>query len=177
MKRPGTRQTYDRLLTRIRDRVPGVALRTTFIVGFPGETDADVEELRRFITDHAFDHVGVFTYSHEEGTSAFALDDDVPARAKVGRRASVMALQKKLVRGRQLDRVGQRVRVLVDGPSAEHDLVLRARLATQAPDIDASVFLTECDPSEYRAGDFAEVEIVEARDYDLIARPVGVPAV
>ncbi|HXI31755.1 MAG TPA: 30S ribosomal protein S12 methylthiotransferase RimO, partial [Vicinamibacterales bacterium] len=177
MKRPGTRQTYDRLLTRIRDRVPGVALRTTFIVGFPGETDADVEELRRFITDHAFDHVGVFTYSHEEGTSAFALDDDVPAKAKAGRRASVMALQKKLVRGRQLDRVGQRVRVLVDGPSAEHDLVLRARLATQAPDIDASVFLTDCDPSEYRAGDFAEVEIVEARDYDLVARPVGVPAV
>ena len=177
MKRPGTRQTYDRLLARIRDRVPGVALRTTFIVGFPGETDADVEELRRFITDHAFDHVGVFTYSHEEGTSAFALDDDVPAKAKAGRRASVMALQKKLVRGRQLDRVGQRVRVLVDGPSAEHDLVLRARLATQAPDIDASVFLTDCDPSEYRAGDFAEVEIVEARDYDLVARPVGVPAV
>jgi ribosomal protein S12 methylthiotransferase len=172
MKRPGTRQTYDRLLTRIRDRVPGVALRTTFIVGFPGETDDDVEKLRGFISDHAFDHVGVFTYSHEEGTSAFELDDDVPAPAKAGRRASVMALQKKLVRTRQLARVGQRVRVLVDGPSDEHDLVLKARLATQAPDIDASVFLTECDPSAYRPGEFAEVEIVEARDYDLVARPV-----
>src|SRR5262249_48487863 len=82
MKRPGTRQTYDRLLTRIRDRVPGVALRTTFIVGFPGETEADVDELCAFIEDHAFDHVGVFTYSHEEGTSAHRLADDVPAAVK-----------------------------------------------------------------------------------------------
>jgi len=172
MKRPGTRQRYDRLLTRIRARVPGVALRTTFIAGFPGETESDVDELRAFISDHAFDHVGVFTYSHEHGTSAFDLDDDVPARVKAARRAGVMALQKQLVRKRLTGRVGERARVLVDGPSAEHELVLRARLATQAPDIDASVFLTDCDPSAYRAGEFAEVEIVEARDYDLVARPV-----
>jgi ribosomal protein S12 methylthiotransferase len=172
MKRPGTRRTYDRLLSRIRERVPGVALRTTFIVGFPGETEADVDELRAFISDHAFDHVGVFTYSHEEGTSAYQLDDDVPARLKAARRARVMGLQKRLVRRRQRDRIGQRVRVLVDGPSADHDLVLKARLSTQAPDIDASVYLTECDPATLRPGDFAEVEIVGARDYDLIARPV-----
>jgi len=171
MKRPGTRQGYDRLLTRIRDRVPGVALRTTFIVGFPGETEEDVEHLRGFIGDHAFDHVGVFTYSHEEGTSAFDLDDDVPAGVKGRRRASLMALQKKLVARRQSARVGQRARVLVDGPSAEHDLVLKARLASQAPDIDASVFLTDCDPSAFRPGEFAQVEIVDSRDYDLVARP------
>jgi ribosomal protein S12 methylthiotransferase len=171
MKRPGTRQTYDRLLTRIRARVPGVALRTTFIVGFPGETDADVDQLRAFIGDHAFDHVGVFTYSHEEGTSAFDLDDDVPAKTKASRRASVMSLQKTLVQKRQRARIGERARVIVDGPSSEHDLVLRARLATQAPDIDASVFLTECDPSAYRPGDFIDVEIVGANAYDLIARP------
>jgi ribosomal protein S12 methylthiotransferase len=173
MKRPGTRKTYDRLLARIRERVPGVALRTTFIVGFPGETEADVEQLTGFIGDHAFDHVGVFTYSHEEGTSAYQLDDDVPARAKAARRARVMSLQKRLVTGRQRQRIGQRVRVLVDGPSPDHDLVLKARLATQAPDIDASVYLTDCDPSSFRPGDFAEVEIVGARQYDLIARPVG----
>jgi len=83
-----------------------------------------------------------------------------------------MGLQKRLVRKRQHDRIGQRVRVLVDGPSADHDLVLKARLSTQAPDIDASVYLTECDPSSLRSGDFAEVEIVGTRDYDLIARPV-----
>jgi ribosomal protein S12 methylthiotransferase len=172
MRRPGTRQTYDRLLARIRERVPGVALRTTFIAGFPGETDADVDELCGFITDHAFDHVGVFTYSHEEGTPAFTLADDVPGRVKTARRNRVMGLQKRLVKARQRARTGERARIIVDGPSADHDLVLRGRLASQAPDIDASVFLTECDPSAYRAGDFAEVEIVAARDYDLVAKPV-----
>ena len=82
-----------------------------------------------------------------------------------------MGLQKRLVRRRQRDRIGQRTRVIVDGPSADHELVLRARLSTQAPDIDASVYLAECDPSAYRGGDFVEVEIIGARDYDLIARP------
>ncbi len=172
MKRPGTRKGYDTLLGRIRERVPGVALRTTFIVGFPGETEADLGELAAFVSDHAFDHVGVFTYSHEEGTSAFGLDDDVPAKTKSARRARIMGLQKRLVRKRQRARIGQRVRVIVDGPSPEHDLVLKARLASQAPDIDASVFLTDCDPSRYQPGDFAEVDLVGARDYDLIGRPV-----
>ena len=172
MKRPGTRQSYDTLLSRIRGRVPGVSFRTTFIVGFPGETEADVEELCGFISDHAFDHVGVFTYSHEEGTSAYQLDDDVAARTKAARRSRVMGLQKKLVQKRQRARVGERVRVMVDGPSPDHDLVVKGRLATQAPDIDASVFLTDCDPSGFRPGDLATVEIVGARGYDLIGRPV-----
>jgi ribosomal protein S12 methylthiotransferase len=174
MKRPGTRQTYDRLLARIADRVPGVALRTTFIVGFPGETAADVEELRAFVTDHRFDHVGVFTYSHEEGTSAFGLDDDVPARTKQTRRNRLMSLQKRLVARRNRDRIGQLARVVIDGPSSDHELILKGRLPTQAPDIDASVYLTECDPSSYRPGDFVEVEIVDAVDYDLIGRPLTV---
>ena len=172
MKRPGTRQTYDTLLTRIRARVPNVALRTTFIVGFPGETRTDADELCAFIGDHAFDHVGVFTYSHEEGTSAHQLDDDVPARSKTARRSRVMSLQKALVQRRQKARIGERARVLVDGPASDHDLVLRARLSTQAPEIDASVYLTECDPSLYRGGDFVDVEIVGAQGYDLIARPL-----
>jgi ribosomal protein S12 methylthiotransferase len=171
MKRPGTRQTYDTLLTRIRERVPGVALRTTFIVGFPGETDADVEELRGFIGDHDFDHVGVFTYSHEEGTSAYEMEDDVPARSKKARRSRVMELQKRLVQKRQRARIGERVRVMIDGPSSDHDLVMKARLSTQAPDIDAAAFLTECDPSDYRAGDLVDVEIVGANGYDLLVRP------
>lgn len=172
MRRPGTRSKYDGLLNRIRKEVPGVALRTTFIVGFPGETEADVQELCNFVKDHAFDHVGVFTYSHEEGTSAYDLSNDVPAAAKTRRRNRVMSLQKRVVRSRQKSRFGQRERVLVDGPSPEHELVLRARLSTQAPDIDASVYLTDCDPSAYRSGDFVDVEIVGARDYDLLARPV-----
>jgi len=172
MKRPGTRQKYDRLLERIRTRVPGVALRTTFIVGFPGETTADVDELTSFVQAHEFDHVGVFTYSHEEGTSAFALENDVPQREKVRRRNAIMSAQKRLVRRRQRGRIGERARVLIDGPAGEHELVLRGRLASQAPDIDASVYLTDCDPSGYRAGDFVEVTLVGARDYDLIARPL-----
>jgi len=172
MKRPGTRQNYDRLLEGIRSRVPGVSLRTTFIVGFPGETEADVDELTRFVNDHAFDHVGVFTYSHEEGTSAHALEDDVPAAEKRARRNRVMSLQKRLAAGRQRRRIGERTHVLVDGPSADHPLVVRARLASQAPEIDAAVYLTECDPSSFGPGTFAEVEIVGARDYDLLARPV-----
>jgi ribosomal protein S12 methylthiotransferase len=172
MKRPGTRQNYDRLLSRIRQRVPGVALRTTFIVGFPGETDADVAELCDFVGEQAFDHVGVFTYSHEEGTSAHALADDVAASVKTRRRSRVMSLQKGIARRRQRARIGERARVIIDGPASDHELVLKARLATQAPDIDAGVYLTDCDPSSLTIGGFVEVEIVGARGYDLIARPV-----
>jgi ribosomal protein S12 methylthiotransferase len=172
MKRPGTRQSYETLLDRIRTRVPGVALRTTFIVGFPGETEADVEALTDFVSAQAFDHVGVFTYSHEEGTSAYSIENDVPERSKQARRRRVMSLQKRGVQQRLRRRVGEGARVLIDGPSGEHELVVKARLATQAPDIDAAVYLTECDPSRYRAGDFADVTIVDTRDYDLIGRPV-----
>jgi len=172
MKRPGTRKSYETLLDRIRTRVPGVTLRTTFIVGFPGETEADVEALTDFVSAQAFDHVGVFTYSHEEGTSAHSLENDVPERSKQARRRRVMSLQKRGVQQRLRRRVGEGARVLIDGPSGEHDLVVKARLATQAPDIDAAVYLTECDPSRYRAGDFVDVTIVGARDYDLIGRPV-----
>jgi ribosomal protein S12 methylthiotransferase len=84
-----------------------------------------------------------------------------------------MSLQKGLVRSRQRTLIGQRVRVLVDGPANDHELVLKARLASQAPDIDAVVYLSECDPSSFRAGDFVEVEIVGAKDYDLVARPLS----
>src|SRR4029453_17609929 len=94
MKRPGTRRTYDRLLDKIRDRVPGVALRTTFIVGFPGETEEDVDALAEFVAAQRFDHVGVFTYSHEEGTSAYGYPDDVPAAEKTARKRRIMSLQK-----------------------------------------------------------------------------------
>jgi ribosomal protein S12 methylthiotransferase len=172
MKRPGTRQSYDRLLSRIRTRIPEVALRTTFIVGFPGETKADVDELCGFVADHQFDHLGVFTYSHEEDTTAFAFQDDVPAREKAARQNRVMKLQQRLVRKRQRGRIGDRVRLIVDGPAGDHDLVLRGRLPSQAPDIDASVFLTECDPSSLPTGAFIDAEIVGARDYDLVARMV-----
>ena len=171
MKRPGTRASYEKLLDRIRMRVPGVTLRTTFIVGFPGETVADYAELERFVDAVGFDHVGVFTYSHEEGTSAHAFDDDVSPRTKVARRNGLMKRQGRLVRRTQKARVGSTTRLVVDGP-AEHDLVLRGRLEGQAPDIDPLVYLTACDPSRYSPGQFVDVEIVGSRGYDLLARPV-----
>jgi ribosomal protein S12 methylthiotransferase len=173
MKRPGTRRSYEKLLARIRARVPGVSLRTTFIVGFPGETASDVDELCAFVASQQFDHVGVFTYSHEEDTSAYRLADDVPGAVKQARRNRVMRVQRQVVRRRQRERIGQRARVLIDGPAGDHGFVLQGRLASQAPGIDGVVYLTECDPSRYRPGDFASVEIVGAHDYDLIARPAG----
>jgi ribosomal protein S12 methylthiotransferase len=172
MKRPGTRRGYERLLDHIRATVPGVALRTTFIVGFPGETARDFDELLDFARAIEFDHVGVFTYSHEEGTSAHTLADDVPGRVKRARQKRLLTLQKQLVRRAQQRRVGEATRVMVDGPSPEHDLVLTGRLASQAPDIDSCVYLTDCDSTAYRAGDLIEARIVGARDYDLVARPL-----
>jgi ribosomal protein S12 methylthiotransferase len=173
MKRPGTRAGYETLLDRIRTRLPGVALRTTFIVGFPGETDADYAELQSFVTAVEFDHVGVFTYSHEEGTSAHSFADDVAGSVKKRRQSALMSTQKRIVTRLQKRRVGARARLLIDGPSGEHELVLRGRLATQAPDIDPMVYLTDCDPSEWSAGQFAEAEITGSRDYDLLARPLS----
>jgi ribosomal protein S12 methylthiotransferase len=172
MKRPGTRKSYVRLLQNIRARIPNVALRTTFIVGFPGETAADFAELEGFIEEIGFDHVGVFTYSHEEGTTAFDLEDDVPAAVKQERQDRLMARQRDLVAARQQGRVGERARLVVDGPSPEHELVVQGRLSGQAPDIDPVVYLTDCDPTAFPRGSFVEVEIVGSQDYDLVARPV-----
>jgi len=174
MRRPGNRQTYDKLLARIRARVPGVTLRTTFIVGFPGETAADFEELKQFVGDTGFDHVGVFTYSHEEDTRAYAMDDDVPARVKRARRDEIMRLQKRIVAARHKARVGSQVRVMVDGPSPDSPLVLTGRLEGQAPDIDSLVVLSECDASAYEAGQLVTARITSARAYDLIAVPLPV---
>ena len=172
MKRPGTRRSYVRLLENIRARIPGVALRTTFIVGFPGETAADFAELEGFIEEVGFDHVGVFTYSHEEGTSAHDLTDDVPAAVKKKRQDRLMARQRDIVTARQQRRMGERTRLVVDGQSPEHELVLQGRLPGQAPEIDPVVYLTECDPSLFPKGAFIDVEIVGSQDYDLVARPV-----
>jgi ribosomal protein S12 methylthiotransferase len=175
MRRPGTRRTYDALLARIRQRVPGVALRTTFIVGFPGETEAAFAELEAFIADTRFDHVGVFTYSHEEGTRAHAFEDDVPAGVKRQRRAALMRRQKRIVAATQRARRGREIDVMIDGPSPEHDLVLQGRSEGQAPDIDAVVYLTDCDPGSYRPGELIRARIVDARGYDLVAAPAQVP--
>jgi ribosomal protein S12 methylthiotransferase len=175
MRRPGTRRSYETLLANLRQALPGVTLRTTFVVGFPGETDADVDALVDFVKTVEFDHLGVFTYSHEEGTAAAALTDDVPAAVKRQRQRRVMQVQQRIVARRQKARVGQRVRVVVDGPSKEHELVLQGRLPGQAPEVDPVVFFTDCDPTEYPSGTFVEAEVVDAAGYDLIVRPVEAP--
>jgi len=172
MRRPGNRKTYEALLARIRQRVPGVALRTTLIVGFPGETATDFAELEQFVRETAFDHLGVFTYSHEEGTRAFARSDDVPAAMKKERRHQLMAGQKQIVAGLQRRRLGEEVDVLIDGPSPEHELVLQGRLEGQAPDIDSQVYLSNCDPSQYVAGNLIRARLLEPRGYDWIASPI-----
>jgi ribosomal protein S12 methylthiotransferase len=171
MRRPGNRETYDKLLARIRRTVPEVTLRTTFIVGFPGETEADFEQLLDFVRDTRFDHVGVFTYSHEEGTRAHDLVDDVPAKVKKARRDAVMKLQKQIVARRLKARKGERVRVMVDGPSPESELVVLGRLEGQAPDIDAIVYFDQCDPSALVRGTMVDGTISSARGYDLVVIP------
>jgi ribosomal protein S12 methylthiotransferase len=173
MRRPGNRKTYDRLLARIRERVPGVTLRTTLIVGFPGESEADFVELRDFVQDTRFDHLGVFTYSHEEGTRAFSLVDDVSASTKRKRRHELMTVQKRIVKSAQRARMGETVTVFIDGPSPEHELVWRGRLEGHAPDIDPQVYLTDCDSTEFKPGELIQARLIEAREYDWVAAPLG----
>jgi len=175
MKRPGTRRTYEKLLARIRDWLPDVTLRSTFIVGFPGETEDDFAELCGFVSQVNIDHLGVFTYSHEDGTTAFDLPDDVPAVIKRRRRKELMTLQKRRLRPFNRRRIGHRVRVMVDGPAADHPWVLQARLPGQAPDIDSVVYLSECEADQYRPGDLIRAVITGARGYDLVARPAPQP--
>jgi ribosomal protein S12 methylthiotransferase len=172
MRRPGNRDTYDRLLRKIRQIVPGVTLRTTLIVGFPGETDADFTELESFVGDTGFDHLGVFTYSHEEGTRAYGLPDDVAASVKRRRRQALMARQKRLVAKAHRARVGTETDVIIDGPSPEHDMVVQGRMEGQAPDIDSVVYLTDCDPAALGTGDLIRTRIVGTRGYDLVATPL-----
>jgi ribosomal protein S12 methylthiotransferase len=133
----------------------------------------DYAELQSFVEAVRFDHVGVFTYSHEEGTSAHGLTDDVSTAVKRQRRTGVMRLQRRIVERAQRSRIGSQVRVLVDGPSAEHDLVLRGRLEGQAPEIDPQVYLTDCDPSTMTSGEFVQAEVVASRGYDLLVRPLS----
>ena len=171
MKRGGNRQSLERLIERVRRRVPGIAVRTTFITGFPGETEADFEELLAFIKNVEFDRVGVFTYSDEEGTPAFALPNKVPARTASRRRTALMKEQVRISRRKNKARVGETVRVLFEGESKESELLWQGRMETQAPDIDGCVLINDtADGVLPESGDFVDVEITEAHEYDLIGR-------
>jgi ribosomal protein S12 methylthiotransferase len=171
MKRGGNRKSLENLIERVRKRVPGIAVRTTFITGFPGETESDFEELMGFVKDVEFDRVGVFTYSDEEGTPAFELSDKVPSRVAARRRTALMKEQRRISRRKNKARVGEVVRVLFEGESRESELLWQGRMETQAPDIDGCVLINDVpDGVLPAAGDFVNVEITEAHEYDLIGR-------
>jgi len=169
MKRPtGTANTLG-LVERIRRKVPGVAVRTSFIVGFPGESEADFEELLAFVQSCEFDNVGVFTYSDEEGTSAFGLPEPVPQRVKESRRRRLMAAQKRISARRNRRRVGEMLEVLVEGVHPDTDLLLRGRSPQQAPEIDGAVLIND---GTAAAGEFVTCEITDSHPYDLVGRIV-----
>ena len=162
MQRETSGATIRDLIRRIRAGVPGIALRTTFIVGFPGETEADVEELCAFIREVEFERLGVFRYSQEEGTRAAKLNGQVPPKEKERRWHQVMALQKEVAARVSARGVGQTIKVLVDEPGV-------ARADGDAPDIDGRVYV----PRELPVGEFAEVAVTGFHDYDLLALPAG----
>jgi ribosomal protein S12 methylthiotransferase len=174
MRRGGNRQLLEKLLSRARQFVPDMTLRTTFIVGFPGETDQDFEELMQFVRDVEFDRVGVFTYSDEEGTHGYEIGDKVPARVMRQRRAKLMREQAKISKRRNKALIGKRFRALLEGVSQESELLLQARLESQAPEVDGHVLINDA-PDDFarKPGDFIDIEISEAHDYDLIAKVVA----
>ncbi|RPI27517.1 MAG: 30S ribosomal protein S12 methylthiotransferase RimO [Acidobacteria bacterium] len=168
MKRGGNRLSLLKLLEKIRNAVPGVAIRTTMIVGFPGETEADFRELQDFVRAARFDRLGVFAYSDEEETPAYDLAGKLSEQVKQQRKRRLMQVQRRISRQRNAALVGQRLPVLIEGPSAESDLVWQGRLSTQAPDIDGVVYLNDGIEENVRPGDIREVLITEAFDYDLV---------
>jgi ribosomal protein S12 methylthiotransferase len=173
MKRGGNRAALERLIQRVRDRVPGIAVRTTFITGFPGETDRDFEELLTFVRNVEFDRVGVFAYSDEEGTPAYDLPNKVDPKIAKQRRSRLMKEQSRISRRNNKARIGDTVRVLFEGDSSESDLLWQGRMETQAPDIDGCVLINDA-PSDcdVRSGDFVNVLITDAQEYDLVGRIV-----
>lgn len=174
MKRGGTRQSLERLIQRVRDRVPGIVVRTTFITGFPGETEEDFEELLGFIKTVEFDRVGVFTYSDEEGTGAFELLDKVDPKVAKRRRNRLMLTQARISRRRNEGKVGQIHRVLFEGEAKESELLWQGRIETQAPDIDGCVLINDA-PDGYmpNPGDFVNVLITDSHEYDLVGEIVS----
>ncbi|HXH82176.1 MAG TPA: 30S ribosomal protein S12 methylthiotransferase RimO [Candidatus Tectomicrobia bacterium] len=168
MRRGITAERMREVIARFRDAIPGLTVRTTVLVGFPGETDDAFERLLGFLEDVAFDRVGVFTYSSEEGTPAAALPDPVPAEIMAERAQVVQDLGDRITWERQQKRLGAVETVLVDGPGPDRAFAFEARTAGQAPEIDGVVHLRD---RRLRAGRFARVRIVEAEGHELVGEP------
>ncbi len=168
MKREERETGVRKMLADLRNRIPGVALRTTFIVGFPGETEEHFQHMARFIQEEEFDHIGVFTYSHEEGTTAYQLEDVPAPEVAQARKEEIMSIQREISARKNAAKVGKTLRVLVEGLD-EEGILVTGRLETQAPDIDGQVIIEE---SDVQPGEMIEVKITAATDYDLVGRKV-----
>jgi ribosomal protein S12 methylthiotransferase len=173
MKRGGNAQIFLDLISKARRIVPGIVIRTSFIVGFPGETEADYLELEAFIKAAKIDWLGVFTYSDEEGAKAFELADDlkVPTRTIQSRRRKLMKLQQKISTKSKAEWVGREIDLLVEGESEETELLWEGRTPLHAPEIDGKVLINDFGPHEALVpGTFYRAEITESHDYDVVAR-------
>jgi ribosomal protein S12 methylthiotransferase len=174
MQRGGNRDTYERQVESIRKLMPNAGLRTSFIIGFPGETEEDFNEVLTFVRNVAFDSVGAFLYSDEDGTGAFDLDRKVPRRTAIRRRNQLMKTQSGISKRKLRSMVGRRVEVLLEGVSDESELLLKGRMETQAPDIDGHVLINDLGDlgdaggAAPRVGHFYPVEITESLEYDLL---------
>jgi ribosomal protein S12 methylthiotransferase len=169
MARGGGRATFLKLLRKVRHIVPGVFVRSNFIVGFPPETEASFEELREFVQEARFEHMGVFTYSQEEGTAAFELGDPVPGRTKQKRKRILMELQQKISREKNRALEGRVLDVLVEGVHEETELVLKGRHRGQAPEVDGGVLIVGGEP---RVNTIQPVLITKGHAYDLVGEVV-----
>jgi ribosomal protein S12 methylthiotransferase len=156
------------LLRKIRDQVPGIAIRTTLIVGYPGETQDDFQEMLEFVKESRFDRLGVFTYSHEENTDAYNFDDDITEEVKQERANTVMALQEEISLELNQEKVGKELKVLVDRLEGG---IYFARSEFDSPEVDNEV-LIETEDEHLRIGDFITVKITGASEFDLTAEPV-----
>ncbi|MEJ2200824.1 MAG: MiaB/RimO family radical SAM methylthiotransferase, partial [Desulfuromonadaceae bacterium] len=157
------------LIGRLREKVPDLTLRTSFIVGFPGETEEQFANLHDFINEGHFERVGVFRYSREEGTAAAALENQIPERVKKTRYSKLMKSQQRVSFRKNRALVGRVEPVLVEGYSEETDLLLRGRSIRQAPDIDGQVYITA---GQANIGDIVQLRITDSSDYDLIGEIV-----
>lgn len=168
MKRGANADIFLKLLDRIRRTIPGVAIRSSFIVGFPGETDQDFDELCQFVEAAKLDRVGVFTYSDEETSTSFHLDGKVNERVKYNRKRRLMALQRRISKARNRKLIGSETTVLLEGPSKETDLLWEARMPSQAPEIDGVCYVNDDNETPMRPGQIRRMRITEAHDYDLV---------
>ena len=168
MKRGANGDIFLKLIERIRNTIPGVAIRTSMIVGFPGETDADFETLCQFVEAAKFDRLGVFSYSDEDTSASYLLDAKVDAKTIYNRKRHLMSVQRRISRAANRAMIGREFDVLVEGPSPETGMLWEGRLPSQAPEIDGVCYINDFNGSPPSSGEMRRIRISEAHDYDLV---------